>query len=655
VKHRAGLLALILLAACGGRKTPAIAGRMEAGAPNLGFTPVDASGAAPPDAGAAAPDAIADAVSPEAAPDPEPIEVAPTGPLTLDEITAPTAMAGNDYALPLRARGGKPPYSWTVSAGALPGGLALAGGAGGTAQVSGQPAHAGSAAVTIQVADTASATATRAFTQRVRGRPWATYRASGGTYLVDLARNDSMPIKAQGLLMGQPGGSVDLLRSGAVPADGGTAFDFSYQGIDLGGAELGQPVPLVAPNPDFTATSQETPAWSPDGKWLAFVAGPVYEDKDLFVADTTARPGVARRVNAARAAGASVSYFRWAGGSLVYALYDYDVRQFSLNVVSVDPPGDARPLGSSLDHYGWSSSPDGSLLIYLTEELGPGYNNRLRTYHLLGLNGQGPETPVELEGDLFTTDGPSPKFVWSDDSKGIEFPGVGPGGNAAWLRRDLATPNAPPKVVFEGPCKGGSFARSPDQRWLAVAGCGLWLGRLDKTPLSFQQLIAAPGEDESGVNYASWTPDGRRLVYVAKDGLEAIDTTGEVPGAAVVLYAGLPSGYKTYAFAPDGTKLAVRVVSGPREEIYLIPFTGPVPGPPVKMSADAAPGAYQYTPQYAGVWSPDSTRFVYEVLVGPNFEVFAASVDGVVPTGARRLSVDGQHVDCCQTPNVIQR
>ena len=72
----------------------------------------------------------------------------------------PAASAGVAYSQTLSATGGSAPYTWSVTAGSLPGGLTLS--AGGT--VSGTPTTAGSYSFTIQVRDSASATATKAFT-----------------------------------------------------------------------------------------------------------------------------------------------------------------------------------------------------------------------------------------------------------------------------------------------------------------------------------------------------------------------------------------------------------------------------------------------------------------------------------------------------------
>lgn len=72
----------------------------------------------------------------------------------------PAAQVGVAYADTLAASGGAPPYTWSVSAGALPTGLALGAS---TGIISGTPITPGAVNFTIQVTDTTTGTATRPF------------------------------------------------------------------------------------------------------------------------------------------------------------------------------------------------------------------------------------------------------------------------------------------------------------------------------------------------------------------------------------------------------------------------------------------------------------------------------------------------------------
>jgi hypothetical protein len=84
--------------------------------------------------------------------------------LTITTVSPlPTGTRGVNYSQTLTARGGSGTYTWSVSAGALPG-LSLNPA---TGAITGQPSPAGPASFTIQVTDSTQATATKAFTMTV--------------------------------------------------------------------------------------------------------------------------------------------------------------------------------------------------------------------------------------------------------------------------------------------------------------------------------------------------------------------------------------------------------------------------------------------------------------------------------------------------------
>jgi len=76
--------------------------------------------------------------------------------------------AGVTYSLALLATGGAQPYTWAVSAGALPAGLSLNSG---TGQIGGKPTAGGTANFTVQVTDSNKATATAQFALTIASNP----------------------------------------------------------------------------------------------------------------------------------------------------------------------------------------------------------------------------------------------------------------------------------------------------------------------------------------------------------------------------------------------------------------------------------------------------------------------------------------------------
>ena len=80
----------------------------------------------------------------------------------------PGATSGTAYSATIQASGGTTPYSWSVSAGALPAGLNLGAS---TGVISGTPTTAGTASFTVQVKDSLNKTATKALTITVAAAP----------------------------------------------------------------------------------------------------------------------------------------------------------------------------------------------------------------------------------------------------------------------------------------------------------------------------------------------------------------------------------------------------------------------------------------------------------------------------------------------------
>ena len=112
---------------------------------------------------------------------------------TLPDGTA--TIAG--YSQTLAATGGTAPYTWSVVAGALPGGLTLTGA---TGVIAGTPAAAGDFAFTVRATDAAAVTADKALTIHIAAAP--------GVLAVTTA---SLPAATQGVAY-----SAQLARSGGV-------------------------------------------------------------------------------------------------------------------------------------------------------------------------------------------------------------------------------------------------------------------------------------------------------------------------------------------------------------------------------------------------------------------------------------------------------
>ena len=85
-------------------------------------------------------------------------------PVAIATTTLRNGYVGAPYALTLVGNGGKTPYTWAITSGALPAGLSLNTG---TGQITGTPVSTGAASVTIQVKDSNNVADTMAFNQSI--------------------------------------------------------------------------------------------------------------------------------------------------------------------------------------------------------------------------------------------------------------------------------------------------------------------------------------------------------------------------------------------------------------------------------------------------------------------------------------------------------
>lgn len=147
------------------------------------------------------------------------------GGLTITTTSLPGGKAGTPYSQVLAASGGTPPYTFARTSGSLPPGIALSG-----ATLSGTPTTTGSYTFTVQVTDSASATATQQFTIAITGLAITTAAtlpsaAVGTAYSVTLAAAGTPPYtwSAQGAL---PAGLTLDASSGTIsgtPTAGGSS------------------------------------------------------------------------------------------------------------------------------------------------------------------------------------------------------------------------------------------------------------------------------------------------------------------------------------------------------------------------------------------------------------------------------------------------
>jgi hypothetical protein len=183
--------------------------------------------------------------------------------LTVTTSSLPNGTVGTTYQQTLSASGGASPYSWAVTAGALPAVLSL----GPAGSITGTPSTAGTSNFTVQVTDSTGAKATQALSIVIApsqltittsslpgGTAAITYQqtlvASGGTSPYSWAViAGSLPA---GLSLG-PAGSIT-----GAPSAAGTS-NFTVQVTDNAGAKATQALSIVIAPSQLTITTSSLP------------------------------------------------------------------------------------------------------------------------------------------------------------------------------------------------------------------------------------------------------------------------------------------------------------------------------------------------------------------------------------------------------------
>ncbi|HLL54699.1 MAG TPA: putative Ig domain-containing protein, partial [Myxococcaceae bacterium] len=157
--------------------------------------------------------------------------------------------AGTAYSATLSATGGQAPYSWSITAGALPGGLTLST----SGSVAGTPTAAGSSSFTVQVTDANGASATRALTINIFGALTITTASfadgyANASYNAPAAATGGRTPYTWSVTSGSlPAGLTLVPSTGAIqgtPSTSGTSA-FSLSVVDVNGVSASRALSIV--------------------------------------------------------------------------------------------------------------------------------------------------------------------------------------------------------------------------------------------------------------------------------------------------------------------------------------------------------------------------------------------------------------------------
>jgi serine/threonine-protein kinase len=373
------------------------------------------------------------------------------------------------------------------------------------------------------------------------------------------------------------------------------------------------------------------PALSPDGKLIAYVAGPLNATK-LYV----------RQLDG----GAPIPVVRDVGGRQRAPSWSADGRRllyWSQRGIEVVPAfgGTPRMLvpGSRVTAPG-TIAPDGGRFVFASAD---------SVY--VGT--------VDGGTTRFVTTAPAPySFSWSPDGKRIAFVA----GNLNYLT-PLTFANIAPSSVWTVAAAGGTAVRATDEQWFNASPLWtrdgrslLYLSSRAGGRDVFQQVLTSSGRPSgpprqvtSGLSALTigLSADGRRLAYAQFTETSNVWSVNLAPGSAVSISQARPvtAGNQTiegFGVSPDGRWLAFDSNRGGEQRIYRMRLPD---GEPQQLTTDSGS---VFFPQ----WSPDGGEIVMHGFRGDRRQLFVVAGEGgsllQITTGAdHRLAVwrpDGRGV-----------
>lgn len=432
---------------------------------------------------------------------------------------------------------------------------------------------------------------------------------AAGALWLRLSRNEaksSLPASAPSFsaarvapLTTSPGDEVDpalspdgkLLAFSAAETRGG-GFHIYVKQIDAGGLPLRLTAEPVREAGDRTPAIRDgAPAWSPDGRYIAYVRGsPIREECGIFVIPSLG--GVARRLHSLKDVNFAAG-LDWApdGKSLViplntslqdpFAIYSLAVETLELKRLTQPPsgyPGDSRP----------ALSPDGRSVAFNRAT-----NASVSELYVAPLSGG---EPKRLTFDNRFTVG----AAWTGDSTQIIFASNRAGSYSLWR---VAVAGGAPQPLAAGAENALDPSVSPQANRLAytqrLSDTNVW--RLDfRTPAgpTPTRLISSTRQDAN----PHLSPDGKRIAFESDrtgnreiwlcdvDGSNALQLTALKGAAAAV----------NPRWSPDGTRIVFESRPEGLADTYVVSADG---GEPRRLTNDPHN-------EVAPSWSADG-RFIY--------------------------------------------
>jgi hypothetical protein len=583
------------------------------------------------------------------------------------------------YTTPIQASGGDGEYSWQLTAGTLPTGIALTPtGTPGT-KLSGMPIESGAFPITIEVSTMTGQMVTKDYVLTIDGKRWLIYLADQEVdgqlelYGSNLSGSTpSVPQKFNGPLV--TNGDVVLPNDSEFAPDGSWMLYRADQGTDqvtdLYAVRLNvSPVPPAVKVNNTLPTTDDVlaDAWSPDSKKVVYRAGhsSPYEYNLFYVDMSGSNPKSAVKLNQNFAAGGSVySIFKWSANSKWFGYLSRSLSSSPYEMYLVEftngNPGSPVKVNSPLVANGavsnFSFSPTGDSLIYLADQNIDGATELF----WVDLSTGSPAAPVRLNQNL-PTNASVKSFEWSPDGKKIAYLAD---ANVSGLTEAfvLNVPSGSPQRINANMVSGGNVYylqwHPNSQRILYCADQEIVgqkplydvdvSGAQPSTPLR----LGNPTNTSADVYYfGSYAPqfsfDASGYLFRAD-----LSTNGEYNlyhsstmtiEQTTVANAPLQSTDDVYYFgwSPVANQFAYIAGSGSAlREMFFVNATAGTPGGPVKVNAPFASGGS--VQNHYNMWSPDGRWLAYRAdqTINGSFELFATKVSGTSLGSVSKVSGD---------------
>jgi Tol biopolymer transport system component len=400
------------------------------------------------------------------------------------------------------------------------------------------------------------------------------------------------------------------------------------------------------------------PAWSPDGRSIAFA-----DDKDIRRVDLASGGAVAL---AAHGDGGPTEVAWSPDGTTIAFVAASDIRAIAADRAR----SGVRRLTMTPDdeEYGVAWHPDGTL-TFLTElgsmyvamavAVGPPLPRAPRRLFAVEADWP-PRLQWTRDGDhvlissrfgpratIVRTDGSAPRRIFAgDDHSG---PSWSPDGRrlaiatAPQSQNLTARPEVGPLGIVEGDvlslyprarCKP-PLSWAPDGTRLTCDtsfGGDVALVTLMANGGSSQNVLRDDGIGDASKSQADWEPNGRRLVYALEGGVLALYPVSRLPApresyGTVIRIRGLTADATSPAWSPDGRRIAFQGTClgagmGCRPGIYTVRVDG------TQLRRVSPRGA---NPD----WSPDGRRIVFDAVQAGNRDIYVVNASG---GGLRRVT-----------------